>query len=966
MKKSIKIIAFIVILIITLCYARGVLATSSIQMKLTEYSDEYKNYLNLSEEEKQNVLEPKRYDAIVNTTNAQQLKSIPNVLKSANLLRNSLDPTYNLQDYIPDNVTVKNQGTTNSCWTFASLGPVETNLALQDFIAGRPSVTYDFSERHMAYASRSNAFNAGQTNEYGISQPLNTGGNFFLAQTYLSNGMGAINEDEMPFEDNENTIDISQIQNKNVNTTLYDTIWFEDIDDIGKDELMSKMKQIISTYGGLYAGVHGASITSDAYNNETGAIYCSDEQTYPSDHAVTIIGWDDNYSVDNFNENSRPQNNGAWIVKNSWGEEMSNSLAELKQILYDTYTQEMNELGYDSAEAIEDEFVETLFKQIYGDSKVSIDGENLVVKVGNNGYMYVSYEDANVYNNLFGVEKVTNTKDYDNIYQHDELGSLLSVTLSSSDDVYIANKFNRNDTSQNEVLDKISLFTIQEITCRVYVNPNSDDLTQVQNVELKDGDSIVLEPGYHMIELKNPIRLTGDSFAIAVSLNSGTSEQNVMVESTSYDENVEVNPNESFYTVAGAFEAGQWFDWTEQENVDARGNVSIKAFTQNSEDVAELDKIEITKAPDKVSYLEGENFEPTGMQVLATYSDLSTKEVTDYEVVDGENLYFGQTEVTISYTENGITKTVEQAITVERANTEKEVASIEITALPTKTTYALNETEINLEGGVIRVTYTDGTTSDINMESTDVTISGFDASSTGTKEITVTYAGFSDTFEIEVVNEVEPQLSNMDNIEALMKDVKIYLYDKLNEEDYIDMKIEVSNIAERNENNNYSYYYYLAPTDSEENIEEWTQISNPGLQESDGTYMIEFNVNTKDLSQISNYEELMNSDVAYLYIREVAEANGETLEQIKVIRLDADVNSVQIYLDNELQGSIDDVTDGNDDFEDPGNNQGGEVVDNTVAGGIIPQAGVVSIGLAITVLLIIGILLYIKYKRIDK
>lgn len=37
-------------------------------------------------------------------------------------------------------------------------------------------------------------------------------------------------------------------------------------------------------------------------------------------HAVAVVGWDDNYSKNNFNANNRPQNDGAWLIKNSWGE----------------------------------------------------------------------------------------------------------------------------------------------------------------------------------------------------------------------------------------------------------------------------------------------------------------------------------------------------------------------------------------------------------------------------------------------------------------------------------------------------------------------------------------------------------------------------------------------------------------------------------------------------------------------
>jgi hypothetical protein len=35
---------------------------------------------------------------------------------------------------------------------------------------------------------------------------------------------------------------------------------------------------------------------------------------------ITIVGWDDNYSRENFLQNYRPSSNGAWLVKNSWSE----------------------------------------------------------------------------------------------------------------------------------------------------------------------------------------------------------------------------------------------------------------------------------------------------------------------------------------------------------------------------------------------------------------------------------------------------------------------------------------------------------------------------------------------------------------------------------------------------------------------------------------------------------------------
>lgn len=59
-----------------------------------------------------------------------------------------------------------------------------------------------------------------------------------------------------------------------------------------------------------------------AMNGETGAQYTF----YPADsnHEVLIVGYDDNYSKDNFVEKHKPPFDGAWIIKNSWGEGVYN------------------------------------------------------------------------------------------------------------------------------------------------------------------------------------------------------------------------------------------------------------------------------------------------------------------------------------------------------------------------------------------------------------------------------------------------------------------------------------------------------------------------------------------------------------------------------------------------------------------------------------------------------------------
>ena len=77
-----------------------------------------------------------------------------------------------------------------------------------------------------------------------------------------------------------------------------------------------------------------------------------------------------------------------------------------------------------------------------------------------------------------------------------------------------------------------------------------------------------------------------------------------------------------------------------------------------------LSSIAVTTVPTKTIYNAGETFDPTGMVVTATYTDNSTEAVTGYTYSPDGALATTDTEITISYTENNVTKTTTQAITV--------------------------------------------------------------------------------------------------------------------------------------------------------------------------------------------------------------------------------------------------------------------------------------------------------------
>lgn len=562
--KKVLIGIFIIVTILSIAFFVGqsfANNNSELELKETEYSERYQNWLNLSEEERKKTIEPIKYDIVTSRDNTSYLKNTNNIFKIYQMLKASIvDKSYNLKDDIPENVKVRNQQKANACWAFATIGALESHLGLDDKQNSRATTEYDFSESHMDYATiRSGAFLNDEINEYGYSRKLSDGGNLNMALQYLSGGLGAVDEKDFPFIDRDDSIgevkeiELSNVLNQNVKTTLYDiTILSEDDPD-----LTQKMKQHIINYGGISAMVHGANAFSgDYYNNETGAMYCNSKREEPVDHAVTIIGWDDDYAIENFNQNQRPASKGAWIIKNSWGDYINEELSAIKQVLYELLKDTNN---WTSVNDVTDEIVMEYSKLIYGENKVKIEGDKLVIEVGNDGYMYISYEDCNIYSGLLGIEKAEYSKDYDNVYQNDELGPNGNITTSVNK-LYIANVFNR-DSKVQETLDKVSIYTYQEYkNCKVYVNSkgNSKDVSNLQEIKLKEGDTLSIEPGYHVLEFEEPIALTGDSFTVVLQVETSSDPVQIAVEykddkTSSFYQDVVVNQGESFIALEAGF-----------------------------------------------------------------------------------------------------------------------------------------------------------------------------------------------------------------------------------------------------------------------------------------------------------------------------------------------------------------------------------------------------------------------------
>lgn len=609
--QSISKKIFITILIIFLLISNSIVQANQNELEQfavqDEYSEQFIEWLNRTEEEKQQTMMPNIFRA--QTENSSVIrKKINNPLKTVRMLRTSLDSNFSLLTLIPENLVVKNQMSTNECWSFSTLASLESNLALQNKKNNVSTVIYDFSERHMDYATTRNAFFNNEINPFGYTRLLKDGGTFYFAKSYLTNGMGAVSEEKMPFENNLDDIDITKVTSNPAETTVKDIKEFPAYTESNKNELIQEMKMYLREYGAIAASTFWVDIrNSNYYNNETGAMYCYDYEG-EINHAMTIVGWDDEYPVTNFVENHQPKEPGAWLIKNSWGDKIEASVADLKANMFQQNEKLFRQNGYYSAEDITNEFLLRYYQQSFGNTKVSIseDGTTLTCEVGNAGFMYVSYEDTHTYVTLMGIQKALDYKDYDHIYQHDELEAVNQVNMNTTQDIYIANVFDR-DPSREEYITDISINAFAGGNYEVFINPNGNDksLNKMQSVELTTGKNVVVEQGYHVLKLKTPIKLTGSSFVVMLKTNEHTLLLESKIPGVSFWQNVELNQGESFFSFGNYISQNIWQDLAKMpEEKNTRGNLTIKAFTKEMT----VSQISVSQMPEKLEYQIGEEF----------------------------------------------------------------------------------------------------------------------------------------------------------------------------------------------------------------------------------------------------------------------------------------------------------------------------------------------------------------------
>lgn len=194
--------------------------------------------------------------------------------------------------------SVKNQGSTNLCWVYGSLAAMETNILRQGF-SGKTNENLNLDEEAFARASKGQWDDPldiadGYDNRKLVNRAIwNAEGAIAMVTQFAARGQGVYEEGEMA----EDTL-----------TERYSSYWLRNA--ITCDNNVEEIKKLIAEYGGVAFTYHSGLIDK-TYLYARGL----------NDHAAFIIGWDDNLDKSVFRDTygNTPQNDGGWIVKNSYG-----------------------------------------------------------------------------------------------------------------------------------------------------------------------------------------------------------------------------------------------------------------------------------------------------------------------------------------------------------------------------------------------------------------------------------------------------------------------------------------------------------------------------------------------------------------------------------------------------------------------------------------------------------------------
>ncbi|MCQ2751635.1 MAG: hypothetical protein MJ189_00790 [Coriobacteriales bacterium] len=239
---------------------------------------------------------------------------------------------------------VKLQNPFGDCWAFATIAASEASIRTDLKAAGKSYGDIEFSERHLAWF-KDKQIAAGHASGQGgegvyfptgsYYTPMQTGGNSSHSITLLSSGSGLTARSAYPYNGIKNGAisyeasadwSISDANRFESDYILKEALslpatYNKDTDNYNTDA-MTEIKKQVKAGKAVQISILGDGGADAPYLNTEDGKYAQYVYEYKqSNHAVTVVGWDDNYSKNNFKAGNLPPSDGAWIIKNSWGSE---------------------------------------------------------------------------------------------------------------------------------------------------------------------------------------------------------------------------------------------------------------------------------------------------------------------------------------------------------------------------------------------------------------------------------------------------------------------------------------------------------------------------------------------------------------------------------------------------------------------------------------------------------------------
>ena len=367
-----------------------------------------------------------------------------------------LPDAYDMRDY--GRVTpVRDQGRYGTCWAFASLGAFESTLMPEDEEV--------FSTDHMTLC---NSYNLG----------MNRGGEHTMSIAYLAAWQGPVYEEDDPYGDGKTNPDLTAVKH------LEEALVINDRD-------FDTLKSAIFRYGALETSLYSQMDYADsisAYYSEDNASYYYDGEEVPN-HDVVVVGWDDNYPKEKFTK--MPEGDGAFICKNSWGEEF-----------------------------------------------------------GDDGYFYVSYYDTNICNKSVVYTRIGEADNYDKIYQSDLLG-WVGLMGFGKEEAYFANAYK---AGENEEIAAVSFYATDVNTeFEVYLVKNFENTDSLKDREFIVSGSMK-HAGYYTVEFPEAVRLDDNSkYAVVVKIKTPGAVHPIAIEYDVDErtENFDISDGEGYISLYG-------------------------------------------------------------------------------------------------------------------------------------------------------------------------------------------------------------------------------------------------------------------------------------------------------------------------------------------------------------------------------------------------------------------------------